>query len=384
VKVTFFIGAEKDFLNIVAKIPQDKQRITFSELLRKPKVDEIHHKGILEKDEIEEKDRSKINMDLLIIGATDFASAREHVISNFYQFINYEYNFKEVYIHNPPDLVLKSLKALGFEITEKTSQYDRIEVDKIKLAYSDSLNHIIGQEDARKSVVSSLYRHMRKKSMKPSVLLLHGPSGVGKTELIKCACKSLGINLLRIQFSMMNTVESSNYIFGSEHYKNSFSKDLLSRESNIILLDEFDKVAPVFYNAFYQLFDEGIYQDNYYTVDARDCIFFCTSNFPSQEDAINHMGEPIFSRFDDFIQFRPFSRDEKNILVNSIVADIINSLDVEDLAIVESKDIRDKVSQFYKNNIDNYGNFRIMRRNINKDMYTLILEELKVFEVQTK
>ena len=34
---------------------------------------------------------------------------------------------------------------------------------------------------------------------------------------------------------------------------------MMARESNVILIDEFDKVNPAFYNAFYELFDEGRY-----------------------------------------------------------------------------------------------------------------------------
>lgn len=56
---------------------------------------------------------------------------------------------------------------------------------------------------------------------------------------------------------MMQNQESIDYIFGADHSKNSFARDMLGRESNVILIDEFDKVNPHFYNAFYELFDEG-------------------------------------------------------------------------------------------------------------------------------
>ena len=47
--------------------------------------------------------------------------------------------------------------------------------------------------------------------------------------------------------------------------KRVLQKDLLGRESDVILLDEFDKANPIFHSAFYQLFDDGIYEDtNYY------------------------------------------------------------------------------------------------------------------------
>ena len=71
----------------------------------------------------------------------------------------------------------------------------------------------------------------------------------------------MGGELLRIQFSMMQTEEAFNYVFGAEHSKSSFARDMVGRESNVILIDEFDKVNPAFYNAFYELFDEGRYVD---------------------------------------------------------------------------------------------------------------------------
>ena len=70
---------------------------------------------------------------------------------------------------------------------------------------------------------------------------------------------------MRIQFSMMQTSEAYDYVFGAEHSKSSFARDMMGRESNVILIDEFDKVNPALYNAFYELFDEGKYVDtNYY------------------------------------------------------------------------------------------------------------------------
>ena len=87
--------------------------------------------------------------------------------------------------------------------------------------------------------------------------MLYGPSGVGKTESAKSISKTMGGELLRIQFSMMQTTEAYNYVFGAEHSKGSFARDMMARESNVILIDEFDKVNPAFYNAFYELFDEG-------------------------------------------------------------------------------------------------------------------------------
>ena len=68
--------------------------------------------------------------------------------------------------------------------------------------------------------------------------------------IAKSISKTLGGELLRVQFSMMQSDEAYNYVFGAEHSKNSFARDMMARESNVILIDEFDKVNPIFYNAF--------------------------------------------------------------------------------------------------------------------------------------
>lgn len=93
------------------------------------------------------------------------------------------------------------------------------------------------------------------------VLLFYGPSGVGKTETAKQLSGAMGGGLTRIQFSMFQNQEAFDYVFGAEHSKGSFARDLLGGEANIILLDEFDKVNHGLYNAFYELFDEGVLTD---------------------------------------------------------------------------------------------------------------------------
>lgn len=138
---------------------------------------------------------------------------------------------------------------------------------------------MIGQKDAKKQTCVGLYKSIILKEKKPLVLLYYGPSGVGKTELAKNISEFYLGKLTRIQFSMMQTNEAYKYIFGDEHGKPSLARDLLARETNIILVDEFDKDSPALYNVFYQMFDEGEFEDINYTVDISNCVFILTSNF---------------------------------------------------------------------------------------------------------
>ena len=80
------------------------------------------------------------------------------------------------------------------------------------------------------------------------VLLFYGNSGIGKTETAQFLTEKIGGQILRKQFSMNLQI-----IYLAESItKKSFAKDLIGRDSNVILLDEFDKPYSVFHSAFYQ------------------------------------------------------------------------------------------------------------------------------------
>lgn len=60
----------------------------------------------------------------------------------------------------------------------------------------------------------------------------------------------IGGKILRKQFSMYQNNEFVNYLFGGKYNEKSFAKDLIARDSNVILLDEFDKAYFVFHSTF--------------------------------------------------------------------------------------------------------------------------------------
>ncbi len=72
-------------------------------------------------------------------------------------------------------------------------------------------------------------------------------------------------------------------------------RDLLGRESNVVLLDESEKVSYSLYNVFYQLFDEGLFIGTNYEVDIRDGIFILTSNFAIEAESKQSFGAAIYS-----------------------------------------------------------------------------------------
>ena len=143
------------------------------------------------------------------------------------------------------------------------------------------------------------------------VLLFYGNSGIGKTETAQFLTEKIGGQILRKQFSMYQNNESANYLFGGKYNEKSFAKDLIGRDSNVILLDEFDKAYSVFHSAFYQLFDEGIYEDQNYKVDVRHALIICTSNYKSKDEVREKLGNPIFNRFDGVIRLTDLDSEAK-------------------------------------------------------------------------
>ena len=213
--------------------------------------------------------------------------------------------------------------------------------------------------------------------------MLYGPSGVGKTESAKSISKTMGGELLRIQFSMMQTTEAYNYVFGAEHSKGSFARDMMARESNVILIDEFDKVDmrvckvinceivnPAFYNAFYELFDEGRYVDTNYDVNLGQAIFLLTCNFGSEEEIKKILGPAMFSRIGCCIAYEELSTEQKQTIVHNWYESILSVLKADEKEEIEKTDILD----WFIKNAERYDNIRILKTKLENAIFDRLSE----------
>ena len=80
---------------------------------------------------------------------------------------------------------------------------------------------------------------------------------------------------------------NSKFNINNEFYsRNNF--EYYDEKTNIF--DEFDKANPTFHNAFYEMFDEGIFRDINYKVNVENSIIICTSNYQSLTDIIKNLG----------------------------------------------------------------------------------------------
>lgn len=371
-KIYIFIGSKKDFENFLdEKIIEGDEVTYFMDLIKDYNANLRQQHAYL---------HGTIEVKNLIVHADDYASVFEHVIQNFVSIVTTNHDVDTTFLHNPPKRVIEALQATyADKIEYDYTKYRDVDRDVLKEIWRNISTDIVGQKNAKKAIVSDLFRLCNPEHKKPVVIMFLGDSGIGKTETAKVISQVLGGNLLRIQFSMMQTVEGYNYVFGSEHSKSSFAKDLMSRESNVVLIDEFDKVNPNFYNAFYQMFDEGIYIDTNYKVDLSRCIIICTSNFMSETDVIKSMGMPIFSRFDDTIMFEYLSIAEKEIILDNTYNSYLQNFSEEEKEIIRSSNIY----HWHKDNLGRFKNVRIIKSRVEKAINDMLVNKY-IFEEEGK
>ena len=367
-RIVIFYGSKKDFEELVAtETSKEQVTIPFMELIQ-------HYNARLRPNESGVRESAlsrRIDVDNCVVRADDYGSVLEHVLSNFVNVVTLNHDIGTLFVHNPPRKVRDSLRsAYGDDIEYLGTQYPDLSREKLKEVYSNIEKDILGQSNCKKQIISGMYRLIAKANNKPVVLMLYGPSGVGKTESAKSISKTMGGELLRIQFSMMQTTEAYNYVFGAEHSKGSFARDMMARESNVILIDEFDKVNPAFYNAFYELFDEGRYVDTNYDVNLGQAIFLLTCNFGSEEEIKKILGPAMFSRIGCCIAYEELSTEQKQTIVHNWYESILSVLKADEKEEIEKTDILD----WFIKNAERYDNIRILKTKLENAIFDRLSE----------
>lgn len=301
------------------------------------------------------------NYDTLVIHSDEYSGVADFFIEGFLihcmQFSD-KFGYTKILLHNPPAKVWSQIESAHLKLEKINYEYPRLELGNLTKIKQDFENVIYGQSNAKDELLRTLYSLTNYGVHKPTVVMLYGPSSVGKTETAKFVSEIINPNkkLFRKQLSMFHNDNFMNYIFGDK--SNSFAKDLLDRETNIILLDEFDKAHPMFYSAFYQLFDEGIYTDKYYEVNLENTIIFCTSNYHNEKEIKEKLGDPIFSRFNHFIQFVELSNEAKEAIIETVYEEELSKFNAKDKEIIKEWDIKNRL----KGIVSSLNNAREIRK----------------------
>lgn len=276
--------------------------------------------------------------DRLIAMSSDYASVHEHAITNFVGLVR-EINPKHLLLHNPPELIHTQLDRV-FKTKVESFAYPVVTRDTLVKFRDGFAEHLVGQRAVRERMLAALYPLTTDRRTKPVVLMFYGPSGVGKTETAQFINGLLGGKLLRKQFSMFHSDKFASYVFGGTHSESSFARDLLDRSSGVILIDEFDKANSVFHSAFYEVFDQGFFEDKNYRVQLGPALIICTSNYGSEDEIRQALGDALYSRFDALIPFEPLSPDEIRQVIDRLVDGRFEVLSTDEQAALDSDEIK--------------------------------------------
>ncbi|WP_024348123.1 AAA family ATPase [Lacrimispora indolis] len=338
-KIIIFYGSQKAFYKYCPNIYRNLTDIAM-EMDQKKKKLVVELKG--QEYGLDEEER--IHIENFVIGSDEYSGVNDHVIINFANFLS-DLIVDNLYIQNPPLQIANQLSRIYKNINIIREKYKTVTQKIIKSISNNYERTVIGQHEVKRNLLKALLPLTIKERNKPVVILFYGDSGIGKTETALFLAKILNEKLFRKQFSMFQNNQFSTYLFGGTHHDKSFAKDLLDRESNVILLDEFDKAHPSFHSAFYQLFDDGVYEDTNYFVEVKKAIIICTSNYQSIDEIKEKLGKPIYNRFDVIIHFDNLNDGAKEKIGDKIYKEV--SLEYKRQFNLELR--KDHIERLYKN-----------------------------------
>lgn len=356
-KIEIYWGADKDFEAAIDGL----EDIHFL-------ADVVNHinKTDLKIEGVEGTKDPPMEVENLLVHTDDYGGVREWALLGFSNNIlrNLKVDIKNLWLCNPPTKIYEDVvKNYDKEIiTEHRTQHPEITLEDMRKMFEGFNDAVIGQPHVMKRTLSSIYALRNSERKRPVTLLFLGDSGIGKTETAKYISSCLGSDMVRIQFSMQQTNNAYQYIFGADHGDDSLARELIRRSSNVILLDEFDKVSSSFYNAFYQMFDEGTFVDANYSVDVSKCIIICTTNYRTEEEAEKYLGTPIYSRFSKVIIFNPISIDNKLRIARKCYARLMEQINAEDKELIKTNSILPLFERVIREGA--YPNMRMLKNDI--------------------
>ena len=161
----------------------------------------------------------------------------------------------------------------------------------------DVLNeHIIGQEDATRLVANAVKRSRVKTSAlrRPASFIFVGPTGVGKTALVKVLSEQLfdtPETFIRLDMSEFMEKHSVSRLIGAPpgyvgyDEAGQLTEKVRRKPYSVILVDEIEKAHPDVLNVLLQILDEGRVTDAHgRTVNFENTIIVMTSNAGSERN----------------------------------------------------------------------------------------------------
>ena len=283
--------------------------------------------------------------------------------------------------------------------------------------YERISSRIIGQEEAVSAVVRAVRRKRAGVSYRnnPVSMIFAGPTGVGKTELVKVLAADLfkqPESLIRLDMSEFMEKHSVSRIIGSPPGYVGFdeagqlTEKIRRRPYSVVLFDEIEKAHPDVLNVLLQILDDGKITDAQgREINFANTIIILTTNAGSEksnavsgfsdnrqvqnenrvEKALQKFLRPEFlNRIDEVITFRQLSRDDFSKIAGIMLRQLSDHLVEKGIKLTFTDEVLSLIAgESYSDKYGARNMRRYIERNVEDKIANIIIDSLptKVYAI---
>lgn len=280
-------------------------------------------------------------------------------------------------IHAREDEKILKEKAEGIQVTEEditkvvelwtgipASKIAETEFLKIARLEGALKKRVLGQNEAVETLSKAIKRtrvHLNKRR-RPASFIFVGPTGVGKTELVKALAEEMFDStepLIRLDMTEYMEKHSVARMIGSPpgyvgyDEAGQLTEKVRRRPYSVILFDEIEKAHPDVMNILMQILDEGKVDDAHgRTINFENTIICMTSNAGSTDKTVGvgfNRTENEISRDKAMKGLREFLRPEFISRIDEVV--VFRQLDKKDFASIASLMLDEMIEPLAEKNL---------------------------------
>ncbi|MBY0095330.1 ATP-dependent chaperone ClpB [Mesobacillus maritimus] len=292
-----------------------------------------------------------------------------------------------------------------------------VEGEREKLLRLETIlqKRVVGQDEAVSLVSDAVLRARAgiKDPNKPiGSFIFLGPTGVGKTELVKTLAEALFDSeeqLIRLDMSEYMEKHTVSKLIGAPpgyvgyEEGGQLTEAVRRKPYSVILFDEIEKAHPEVFNILLQMLDDGRITDSQgRTVDFKNTVIIMTSNIGShflleqsdfeagiKEEARenvmgqlrNHFRPEFLNRIDEIILFKPLQINEIKEIVVKLLDELQHRLKDQNIQITISEEAKEFIAV---NGFDPVYGARPLKRYIQRNVETKLARDIIAGKIREK
>ncbi len=284
------------------------------------------------------------------------------------------------------------------------------DLENLSGLYERISSHIIGQEEAVSAVVRAVRRKRAGVSYRnnPVSMIFAGPTGVGKTELVKVLARDLfkqPESLIRLDMSEFMEKHSVSRIIGSPpgyvgyDEAGQLTEKIRRRPYSVVLFDEIEKAHPDVLNVLLQILDDGKITDAQgREINFSNTIIVLTTNAGSEktnavsgfstdrksqtedrvEKALAKFLRPEFlNRIDEVITFRHLDKNDFAKIAEIMIKQLRDHLTEKGIKLTYTEDaLKIIAEESYSEKYGARNMRRYIERNVEDNIANLIIDSM--------